>query len=98
VRKIGVMALVVTGAVAGGCAGDSRSGLTEPTPSENRGLLAIFSPKPKELTAKEGQKLLADIQKNPKRAEKLTPQEKRFIQKAVAVKMQNDRDEDEGRR
>lgn len=91
------MLVVVVAAAGAGCASDTSS-IAEPTPTQNTGLLAIFAPKPKpELTLKEGQKLMADIQKNPKRAEKLTPQEKRFLAKAFAAKQQAKDDEAAGR-
>jgi hypothetical protein len=82
-----------------GCAQDRTSGLNEPSPPPNRGLLAVFAPKPApELDLKQGQKLMTEIKKNPMRLDKLTPQEKRFLAKAFATKQYLDDEEANGRR
>lgn len=53
------------------------------------GLFGLFAPKTdpnQELTVDQGHKLLLEIRKNPKRMEKLTPAERRFLAKGVVAR------------
>lgn len=87
--------------LTGGCAQSQTSAINEPTPRQTQptGLMALFAPKPApELDLAQGQKLLAEISANPKRVEKLTPQEKRFLAKAHAAAMQAKAEKIAGRR
>ncbi len=52
---------------------------------------------PRELSPREGQKLLREISQNPKRLEKLTPPEKRFLARAAAAKANREDEKDAGR-
>jgi len=84
-----------------GCAQNQTSAINEPTPQQTRptGLMALFAPKPEpELDLAKGQKLMAEISENPKRLEKLTPQEKRFLGKAHAAAAYVKAEKDAGRR
>jgi hypothetical protein len=87
--------------LVGGCAQNQTSAINEPTPRQTQptGLMALFAPKPApELGLAQGQKLMAEISENPKRLEKLTPQEKRFLAKAHAAAAYAKAEKDAGRR
>jgi hypothetical protein len=79
-----------------GCGSGSSSGASSAA-SSNQGFtfFGLFrndnKPAP-ELTVAEGTKLLKDIRKDPGRLETLSPQEKRFVAKAVLA---GEKDEDE---
>lgn len=71
-------------AAAAGCAG-GKSGSSS---QSQGGLFGLFAPKAdpnRELTVDEGHKLLVEIRKDPKRMDKLTPAERRFLAKSVVA-------------
>lgn len=90
-------ATVLSGMVAAlaGCNGDDQA-----TVSLNNGgnsATITGSRAAKELTLAQGQKLLGEIAKDPKRLDKLTPEEKRYLQRALAAKAVRKQEKDEGR-
>lgn len=92
--------LIAAATLGPGCA-QQTSAINEPTPRQTQptGLMALFAPKPEpELDVTKGQKLMAEISENPKRLEKLTPQEKRFLARAHAAAAQTKAEKDAGRR
>ena len=78
------MGLALTGLVLTGCNSDSSGSVSinNATSAQQQGIRANGRVAP-ELTADQGAKLLADIRKDPKRLDTLTPQEKRFLAKSL---------------
>lgn len=78
-----------------GCNGDDQ--VTVSLNNGGNGATITGNRAAKELTLAQGQKLLIEIGKDPKRLDKLTPEEKRFLQKALAAKAVQKQEKDEGR-
>lgn len=77
----------LTGVVgAGGCSGSGGGGSSGTGGGGGGGGIFGSRRSNADLTLDQGQKLLREIQANPKRMEKLTPPEKRFLAKAAAAK------------
>lgn len=79
-----LMGLVLLGFGLTGCNSDSSGSVSinNATSAQQQGIRANGRVDP-ELTADQGAKLLADIRKDPKRLDTLTPQEKRFLAKSL---------------
>jgi hypothetical protein len=79
-----VLAAAAMLAALSGCAGGGSGSQQQ----SQGGFFGLFAPKKdpnKELTVDEGHKLLVEIRKDPKRMDKLTPAERRFLAKAVVA-------------
>lgn len=82
------LAAVLAAAIPAGLSGCSGGGSGSRQQAQG-GLFGLFAPKVdpnRELTVDEGHKLLLEIRKNPKRMEKLTPAERRFLAKGVVAR------------
>ena len=79
------VALTLAAGLAG-CSGGGGSG-SQAQQSQSGGFFGLFAKKDPnaDLTLEEGQKLIAEIHKDPKRMQKLTPGERRFLAKAAAA-------------
>lgn len=86
-RRYSVCAAGLAAMFAAGLAGCSGGGSGTQQQTSSGGFFGLFARKDPnaDLTLEEGQKLLAEIRKDPKRMEKLTPGEKRFLAKAAAA-------------
>ncbi|MBX3403188.1 MAG: hypothetical protein KF699_07235 [Phycisphaeraceae bacterium] len=71
-------------AALSGCAGGG-SGTSGQSQGGLFGLFASKTDPNKDLTVDQGHKLLLEIRKDPKRMDKLTPAERRFLAKAVVA-------------
>lgn len=78
-----------------GCNGDDQ--VTVSLNNGGNGATITGNRAAKELTLAQGQKLLTEIAKDPKRLDKLTPEEKRYLQRALAAKAVRKQEKDEGR-
>ena len=85
-RAILLAALLAAALLAGlsGCSGGG-SGSGQQSQGGLFGMFATQRDPNRELTVDEGHKLLLEIRKNPKRMEKLTPAERRFLAKGVVA-------------
>lgn len=86
-RRSSVCAACLVASIGAGVAGCSGGGSGSQQQTSSGGFFGLFARKDPnaDLTLEEGQKLLAEIRKDPKRMEKLTPGEKRFLAKAAAA-------------
>ncbi len=77
------LGLALAGVLTGGCSGSGSASSQQ----SSGGFFGLFKKKDPnaDLTAAEGQKLLAEIRKDNKRLKKLTPAERRFVAKAGAA-------------
>ena len=78
----------IAAAIAAAVSGCSGGGSGSQQQSSSGGFFGLFAPKKDpnaDLTPVEGQKLVAEIHKDPKRMQKLTPGERRFLAKASAA-------------
>jgi glutamate/tyrosine decarboxylase-like PLP-dependent enzyme len=95
-RTLAAVTLLSAVAMAlAGCNGDDQ--VTVSLNNGGSGATITGSRAAKELTLAEGQKLLGEIAKDPKRLDKLTPEEKRYLQRALAAKAVRKQEKDEGR-
>lgn len=93
--RLAAWALVIAaGAALPACSGnDDTVVIARPGPNGT----GITTTIPRELSPREGQKLLREISANPKRLDKLTPAEKRFLSRAVVARSQREDEEDNRR-
>ncbi|MFN7022286.1 MAG: hypothetical protein ACK4WH_13290 [Phycisphaerales bacterium] len=82
-RATGVTVVAV--AVLSGCNGGGNSSGSVHVGGPFSGIFGTRRSPNAELTPQEGRKLLLDVQKDPKRLQKLTPPERRYLAKAGLV-------------
>ncbi len=84
-RGLPLAAAVALTAALAGCSGGGSSSQQQ---AQGGGLFGLFAPKKDpnaDLTPAEGQKLMAEIRKDPNRMQKLTPGERRYLARANAA-------------